>query len=124
MLVFNSKFKLIAVFSAVALMLPIFAAQADADRGTPLQSASSEKLSEAMGHYSRARALLIAAVNEFDKGLGKVNPEALLQVDNWRGSVIERARELERVLDPQPRASKGGVQYEPDPRLIGEAHRP
>lgn len=88
-----------------------------------LQSAKGEDLSEAMGHYGRARALLITAIREFDKGAAKASPEALLDVEAWRNSLIGRAKDLERVLDPQPRVSAGGVKYEADSRLLGEARK-
>ncbi len=89
------------------------------EQPAPLQRANNEELSAGMGHFARARSLLVAAINEFDAGLKVVNPEALLDVKGFRGSLLERAGELERVLDPQPRVSRAGVAYEPDSRLLG-----
>lgn len=106
-----------AVILLAAAALPAHADVATVS-GEPLQKADPATVSAAMGHFGRARSLLNAALREFDLGLKIVNPDALLDVGAWRSSVLERATELERVLDPQPRASKGGVRYEPDTRLL------
>lgn len=86
-----------------------------------LQEVSRERLSAAVGHYARARSLLIAAIREFDKGYKIARPDALLDSAEWRNTLLDRAEALERVLDPQPRVTRGGVRYEPDRRLLGEA---
>lgn len=88
-----------------------------------IERAKGEELATAMGHYGRSRSLLIAAIREFDKGVGKASPEALLDTAAWRKSLIERAKDLERVLDPQPRVTTSGIKYEADPRLLGEASK-
>ena len=86
--------------------------------GLGLERATGSKLSKAMGHYARARSLLIAAIQEFDKGYAIATPDAILDSKSWRGSVIDRTRELERVLDPQPRMSESGSRYDADSRLL------
>jgi len=88
--------------------------------GVPLQTASGETLAAGMGHFSRARALLLTAINEFDEGLKLVNPDALLDAAAFRSNLIDKAKDLERVLDPQPRQSKTGVKYKADSRLLGK----
>lgn len=106
----------------LACLLVTAAGPARADgEAVALQKASGETLSAGIGHFSRARSLLLAAVREFDQGLAKVNPDALIDSAKWRATLMERAKEMERVLDPQPRATKGGVRYEPDTRLLTEA---
>jgi hypothetical protein len=89
--------------------------------GVSLQSAKGEKLSVAMGHYARSRALLISALREFDKGFQLVDPSALVDVDGWRNGVSMRAQELARVLDPQPRASRSGIRFDESTAGIGDA---
>ena len=107
---------------ASALWFTAGAVQARAQDGAvALQKADGETLSAGIGHFARARSLLLAAIREFDLGLAKVNPDMLLDSAKWRETLMERAGEIERVLDPQPRASKGGVRYEPDSRLLTEA---
>lgn len=110
--------KLTLVFGVVVLTALPDGVSAQA---TPvaLEHAKGEKLATAVGHFARARSLLIAAVNEFDKGNRMVNPSALINTSEWRNSLIDRAEDLERVLDPQPRANRTGVSFSPDPRLIG-----
>lgn len=88
---------------------------------TALESATRGDLSKAMGHFSRARNLLIAAVREFDQGLKITNPDALIDSTAWRNSLISRAEELETVLAPQPRVATGGVKYEAQPGLLAES---
>jgi hypothetical protein len=77
-----------------------------------------EVRSAAIGHYARARSLLIAAIREFDNGYKLAKPDAILNSNEWRSDVISRAEDLERVLAPQAKASKFGVKYEADSRLL------
>jgi hypothetical protein len=88
-----------------------------------LGQASQEEAIEATAHYARARNLLITALNEFDKGRKIASPNELLDPVRWRNTLIDRAEDLDRVLDPQPRATKGGIKFEADPRLLPEAHK-
>ena len=91
------------------------------ETGAPsMARASGEKLAAATGHFARARSLLIEAVREFDQGSKIANPDVLVSSRDWRSSTIDRIEDLERVLDPQPRVSKGGVRYNPDTRLLRE----
>ena len=83
-----------------------------------LHSASSDDLAAAIGHYARARSLLIAAVNEFDSGYKLAKPDALIDSKQWRNTLISRAEEMERVLAPQPRVTRGGIKYQADSRLL------
>jgi hypothetical protein len=82
--------------------------------------ASQEQAAEAVAHYARARALLISALNEFDVARKLARPDELLDPVKWRNTLIDRAEDLERVLDPQPRATKGGIRFSPDPRLMAD----
>jgi len=84
-----------------------------------LLSADPESLAIATGHYAKSRSLLLAAIREFDEGYKMANPDLLLDSKIFRNTLISRAKELEHVLDPQPRASKTGVRFNPDPRLLG-----
>jgi hypothetical protein len=103
------------------------AAKVESTQGEPgalgLEGASGEKLAKATAHYARARSLLIAAVNEFDKGYKIATPDALLDSREWRTTLIDRAEELQKVLDPQPRASREGLRFDADTRLLNEAGR-
>lgn len=83
--------------------------------------ASGENLAAATGHYARARSLLIEAVREFDRGTRIADPSALIDSKRWRNALIDKAQEIERVLDPQPRVTKGGVKFNADKRLLNEA---
>ena len=86
-----------------------------------LEEASQERLAAASGHYHKARTLLNAAIREFDRGIQFAQPGALIDVEEFRNSLISRSEDLERVLDPQPRISKSGVKFNAYPSIIGEA---
>ena len=88
-----------------------------------LGAARPEVAAEAVAHYARSRALLISAVHEFDKARKIAKPDELLDSTKWRNTLIDRAEDLERVLDPQPRVTKGGIRFEADPRLLPEAKK-
>ena len=88
---------------------------------TNLSAVEPNRLGAAMGHFGRARALLNAAVREFDAGLKISSPKPLLDPNSWRNGVIAKARDLEPVLSPQPHPAVGGVRYEADTRLLNDA---
>ena len=88
-----------------------------------LGQAGQEDTTEAIARYARARSLIIAALHEFDKARKIASPSELLDPVEWRNTLIDRAEDLDRVLDPQPRATKGGIKFEADPRLLPEASR-
>jgi len=88
-----------------------------------LGQASQEESAEAVAHYARSRALLISAIHEFDQARKIARADELLDSTKWRNTLIDRAEDLERVLDPQPKATKGGIRFSPDPRLLPEARK-
>jgi len=80
--------------------------------------ASVERHNIAIGHYARARALLVEALAEFEEGRHVAQPDLLLDTERWRSSVISRTEELNRLLDPQPRVTRSGVQFKANSALI------
>lgn len=88
------------------------------DDAPSIERASGERLATAMGRYARARSLLIEAIHEFDRATKVARPDALLDSAEWRSNLVARAEELQRVLAPQPRATKSGVKFEADTRLL------
>ncbi len=86
-------------------------------------AATEQETARAIGHYTRARSLLLAALREFDAGTRVAELPTLIDPSGWRETVSERASELERVLDPQPRVTSGGVSFSPDRRLLAEEER-
>jgi hypothetical protein len=77
-----------------------------------------ENMSIAKGHYARSKALLIEAIREFDMGARRAKPDAVLNSKEWRASLVNRAEELDRFLDPQPRISGTGVKFKAEGALI------
>lgn len=108
---------LIAGALSLICALPLTTATAQSRDGGAL---SSERVSMAKGHYSRAQALLAAAIREFDRGSEIASADVVLDSKQWRDTIVARAEDLERLLDPQPRASRGGVRYDSDTRLLNE----
>jgi hypothetical protein len=88
-----------------------------------LEAAQGETLSKAVGHYARARSLLIEAVREFDRGARTARPDAIIDADEWRSSLVSRAEDLERILAPQPRVTKGGVKFEANTSLLNVTNK-
>lgn len=109
--------RVILLGSICLFLLPIGAFADSSDPANP----DEEAVASAMGHYSRARSLLISAIHEFDRGRKLVGTGPLLDGGQWRNGVIDRAEDLEKVLDPQARTTRSGVRIEGDSRIIGEA---
>ena len=92
-------------------------------RSVELGRADQEQAAEAVAHYARSRALLVSAIKEFDEARRIARPDDLIDPVRWRNTLIDRAEDLERVLDPQPKATKGGIRFSADPRLLPEAKK-
>lgn len=88
-----------------------------------IEAAEGETLAKAVGHYARARSLLIEAVREFDRGAKTAKPDAILDSEEWRSSLVSRAEDLERILSPQPRVTKGGVKFEANTSLLNVTNK-
>lgn len=119
---------LLGVFAKSALLLtlailPLQSSRADQPLGyenNPIGYSAPDKAASALGHYARARTLLIGALQEFDKGRRIAQPDPLVNSVDWRETVILRAKELELLIDPRARSTNGGVKYEGDRRLLTE----
>ncbi|RIL06146.1 MAG: hypothetical protein DCC75_11095 [Proteobacteria bacterium] len=83
-----------------------------------IEKADRDTLAAAIGHYARARSLLVSALREFDQGQKLANPDSILDSATWRSTLRERAQDLERILAPQARVTRGGVKYESNPAFI------
>ena len=80
--------------------------------------ASGERNSVALGHYARARTMLVEALAEFEQARKMARPDMLLDPEEWRTSIISRTEELNRVLDPKPRVTRAGVRFRANNLLI------
>ena len=79
----------------------------------------SERETVAIGHFARSRALLIEALAEFEKGKTISDPSLIIDTERWRGSIVLRAEELNRVVAPKPRITRQGISYEANNQLTG-----
>lgn len=110
------------LFIAFSLSIPQIS-KADQPFGyenNPIAYSAPDKAAAALGHYARARTLLIGALQEFDKGRRIAQPDPLVNSVDWRETIILRAKELELLIDPRARSTNGGVKYEGDRRLLTE----
>lgn len=82
--------------------------------------ASSERSKIALGHYARARAMLVEALSEFEQAEKLARPDLLIDSSAWRTAIVTRAEELNRVLDPHPRISRHGVRFKASSLLVRE----
>lgn len=82
------------------------------------QSSSEERTDAAIGHYAKSRALLVEALEEFETARKLARPDLLIDPEEWRISVISRAEELNRILDPQPRITRSGTRFQANNRLV------
>lgn len=84
-----------------------------------IEHAGREETSIAIGHFARAKSLLEAALREFDAGAKVAKPDSIINSQQWRSELIGRAEDLNRILAPQANASRLGVRYDADARLLG-----
>ena len=106
------------LFSLLTLISSSAFAQA---KGPGLDSVSTEVKGAAVGHYNRSRSLIIASINEFDRGYKVANPDMVIDSNKLRQCLLDSAAELEKVTAPQSRDTKAGVKYDADSRLLNEA---
>jgi hypothetical protein len=92
----------------------IFSAPAHADN----LYATEQRRNAAIGHYARARAMLVEALAEFEQGRKFARPDLLVDPEEWRLNVISRTEELNRIIDPKPKVTIDGVVFKANPLLI------
>ncbi|MFN8391976.1 MAG: hypothetical protein U0136_16925 [Bdellovibrionota bacterium] len=101
---------------AALVLVPtiIFSSTARADN----PYASEQRRNAALGHWGRARAMLVEALAEFEQGNKYARPDMLINPEEFRLSIISHTEELNRLLDPKPKVTRDGVQFQASPRLI------
>lgn len=82
--------------------------------------ASKERREAALAHYSRARSMLLESLAEFERARDIARPDLIIDSEAWRNTLVSRARELDRVLEPQARASASGARLDSAPSLTRE----
>ena len=120
----NSKVKRQAIFSfslclrCICILFAVLALQISVEPAGAQKAASNQRTQAAVGHYARARSLLVEALAEFEAGRRAARPDLLIDPEEWRISIISRTEELNRVLDPQPRVTSSGVRFKAGDHLI------
>jgi hypothetical protein len=82
--------------------------------------AGVERTQAAIGHYARARTLLVEAMREFDAGKEIARPDLILNSETWKAGVSARADELAHVISPQGRETTGGVRFKESQALLNQ----
>jgi len=80
--------------------------------------AGPERTQAAIGHYSRARTLLVEAMREFEAGRQIARPDLVLNAETWKAGVTARAEELGHIIAPQARETSGGVRFPESPSTL------
>lgn len=88
------------------------------------ERADAETQAAAVAHFARSRALLVSALEEFDRACKIAKPDSILNSREWRTDLIDRAKDLEVILAPQPRITHRGVKLEGDNRLLKTEAKP
>jgi hypothetical protein len=82
--------------------------------------AGAERTQAAMGHYARARTLLVEAMREFDQGKEIARPDLILNSETWKSGVSARADELNHIISPQARETTGGTRFKENHSILNE----
>jgi hypothetical protein len=121
-MVFHSALRLLMVTAVLTVATSIPSA-IRANTAIKIEAAKGAELTKASGHWHRARTHLMSALREFDRANELVNPDSVLDAQQWRSHMMNRIVDLDRLLSPQPRASETGVRYEAAPELLGQNQR-
>jgi len=129
----SKELKSLLVLSVFALHLGVSDTHADGPgrtsspvSGSSVQTAAmgeyagAERTQAAVGHYARARALLVEAMREFDAGKDIARPDLILNSETWKAGVSARADELAHVISPEGRETAGGTRFKENKSLLNE----
>lgn len=98
----------------IVLACCVFSTHAAAEQ----QYASKERATVARAHMSRARALMVEALAEFEEAKKYARPDMLIDSEDWRLRVISLTEQLNRVVDPKPRVTREGAVFRTPPRFV------
>ena len=111
----------------VTISLPCYAEPPggllERDRETYSEQREKTRINRATAHYARSRSLILAAIDEFDKARQLADPSLLLNGDEWRAGLVDKARQMERVIAPKAREADAGVALPGDSRLLGSDNK-
>lgn len=95
--------------------------QTSASRSAAMgEYAGPERTQAAIGHYARARTLLVEAMREFDAGKEIARPDLILNSETWKAGVSARADELGHVIAPEARETTGGTRFKESHALLNQ----
>ncbi len=111
-------FKTILSSTSGLLVVAAFFSFASLNEAEAQRYASKERSNVAVGHYARARTMMVEALKEFEQGRRLARPDLLVDSEDFRLRLISLTEQLNRVVDPQPRVTRQGAIFRASPRLI------
>lgn len=111
-------FKTILSSVSGLLVLVAFFSFASPKKAEAQRYASKQRSNVAIGHYSRARTMMVEALKEFEQGRRLARPDLLLDSEDFRLRLISLTEQLNRVVDPLPKTTRQGAIFTANPRLI------
>ena len=93
------------------------------DKETYSEQREKTRINRATAHYARSRSLILSAIDEFDKARQLADPSLLLNGDQWRAGLVEKAKQMERVIAPKAREADAGIALPADSRLLGSDNK-
>jgi hypothetical protein len=121
----NKKLKSLVILSALSTQATFNLSLADGPQSRAVSASTSttqtaslgseyagpERTQAAIGHYARARTLLVEAMKEFEAGREIARPDLILNAETWKAGVSARADELGHIISPQARETSGGARF-------------
>jgi len=82
------------------------------------QYASERRKQASVGYYSRARTMLVEALEEYEQGRRYARPDLLHDPEEFRLTLISLTEQLNRLVEPRARITRDGVRFQANPRMI------
>ena len=103
----------LGVFATFSILASVSQSTAEAQR-----YASKQRSNVAVGHYARARAMMVEALKEFEQGRRLARPDLLVDSEDFRLRLVSLTEELNRLVDPKPRVTRQGAVFRANPRMV------
>jgi hypothetical protein len=100
-------------------ILPQQSASLTVRDGSYSEAREQARINQASAHFQRAHSLLLAALDEFNRGRKIADPSPLLNIKSWESNLLNTTKGLQQVLAPRPREALVGVKLPADRRLLG-----
>jgi hypothetical protein len=118
-MIFHSRIgRLVLGGTLVAGFFTVLSAASPGNTACAQEYASKERTRAAVGYYSRARAMCVETLQEFEQGRKYARPDLLVDPEEWRLTLITLCEQLNPLIDPKPLVTRDGVAFRANPRMI------